>query len=283
MNPMIFWDNMFAQGTPTATDTASGYDIVNVADYRPYTYWYGASAGTKYLYPNVACSFDSLFIMGHNLSTAGAIISVEYSLDNATSWTEALAPFTPDDDTAIFKTFTKIRNVGDYLVDSLGDYITDEHGDYIASATAKYARIKIDNCSVAPYCAIAMVGERMTFPCGLLNPGGNTVTPFEIGITADTSLSKTGNILGSVIRYNPVNIEAQFASIDWDWFRSDFWPFWRDHGRLLYPFVYAPDAATFTDDYFWVTIDPDDVYSLPLLTKALTYKFTLKMLGVLET
>lgn len=49
MNPVILSDNRFADGTPTATDAASGYDAVNVKDLRPYTFWKALAQGTKYI------------------------------------------------------------------------------------------------------------------------------------------------------------------------------------------------------------------------------------------
>ena len=49
MNPVILADNRFLEGTPTATDTATGYDVLHIRDLRTFTSWKGATAGTKYL------------------------------------------------------------------------------------------------------------------------------------------------------------------------------------------------------------------------------------------
>lgn len=48
-NPIILHDNRLFEGTITATDTASGYNVANIIDHRPYTFWQAASAGLKYL------------------------------------------------------------------------------------------------------------------------------------------------------------------------------------------------------------------------------------------
>ena len=118
--PIILYDNRLTDGTPAATDTAAGYDILNILDLRTYTQWKAASSGTKYI--TIDCgsakSADCLAVIGHNLYTAGATVSVESSSDNAT-WTQRLAGFTPTSDKAFMKLFV--------------------------SASARYWRIKIIN------------------------------------------------------------------------------------------------------------------------------------------
>mgnify|MGYP007051340092 CR=1 len=80
-----------------------------------------------------AVAADTLCLTAHNLSTAGATVSVEYSATGA--WAgeevEALAGFTPADDGSLMKLF--------------------------ASATAQYWRLKIVSASVVPEIAIAML------------------------------------------------------------------------------------------------------------------------------
>jgi hypothetical protein len=47
--PLILYDNRLDDGTPTATDTAAGYDVLNLKDLRTYTYWIAGGFGTKYV------------------------------------------------------------------------------------------------------------------------------------------------------------------------------------------------------------------------------------------
>src|SRR5512146_974411 len=47
--PIILYDNLLTYATPTATDTATGYDVLSIRDYRAYTTWKAASAGLKYI------------------------------------------------------------------------------------------------------------------------------------------------------------------------------------------------------------------------------------------
>lgn len=48
--PIILYDNVFTRNTPTATNTAEGYDVLNIRDLKEYTYWKPSStAAIKYL------------------------------------------------------------------------------------------------------------------------------------------------------------------------------------------------------------------------------------------
>src|SRR4030067_1177984 len=106
MEPIILADNRFLDGTPTATDTAAGYDVLFIRDYKTFTSWKGASAGTKYL--TVDCgtqkSADCVAFVNHNFGTGAAQICVESS-DNGTDWTERITPFAVTTDKAALRTF----------------------------------------------------------------------------------------------------------------------------------------------------------------------------------
>ncbi|MFA5354963.1 MAG: hypothetical protein WC291_12095, partial [Thermodesulfovibrionales bacterium] len=137
--PTILSDNRFLDGIPTPTNTAAGYDVLNIRDYRTYTAWRAASAGTRYITVDcgTAKSADCLGIISHNLATAACTVSVQSSPDNST-WTTRLTGFVPSTDKAVFKTFT--------------------------SYSARYWRIKLVTASVAPQLAVVMLGVRLTFP-----------------------------------------------------------------------------------------------------------------------
>src|SRR3990170_7246712 len=129
MEPIILADNRFLDGTPTATDTAAGYDVLFVRDYKTFTSWKGGSAGIKYL--KVDCgtqkSANCIAIAKHNLGTGAALVSVESS-DNDADWIERIEPFTVVDDKAALRTF--------------------------ASASARYWRGEIDSPPIAPHAAL---------------------------------------------------------------------------------------------------------------------------------
>ena len=96
MNPMILYDNRFLDGIPMATDTSEGFSALNVVDLKTFTFWQAGEPGYEDIAVDcgAAKSADALGIIGHNLGTVQADISVESS-DDGDTWTQALEPFTP--------------------------------------------------------------------------------------------------------------------------------------------------------------------------------------------
>jgi len=255
VNPVILYDNRFNDGTPTATDTASGFDVRNIKDYRTYTFWRAASAGTKYI--TIDCgsakSADALGIISHNLKTANASVSVESSTDNfASDVTVRLASFTPSSDKAFLKLFT--------------------------SASARYWRIKIVTASVAPQVAVAMLGSRITFPY----PPDAPYIPYSETIESNSSRGKKGHILGSVIRFKDIEISAEFSNIGRNWALNTFKPFWDSHASDLKPFFYAWDIDIYPDMVFYVYVDEGMKHSMPMSILQYIDSIKLQMRGVKE-
>lgn len=251
--PIILYDSRFLDGTPTATDTAAGFSVLNIRDYRAYTFWKAASAGTKYITVDcgTAKSADCLAIIGHNLKTANASISVESSADNIT-WTERLASFTPSTDRAFLKTFI--------------------------SASARYWRVKIVTASVVPYLAVAFLGVRLTFPY----PPDTPYVPYKETVEAETLQGKTGHILGSVIRFKPIEISAKFSNLTRTWVMNNFKPFWDNHASDFKPFFWAWDIDTYPDMVFYVSIDEGMSYEMPMSVLSYIDSIELKMKGIKE-
>lgn len=253
MNPIVLADNRFLDGTPTATSTAPGYDVLNIRDLKEFTSFRAAGAGTCYLTVPVgsAISADALGIKTHNLGTAAASVSVESS-NNGTDWTECLAAFTPTDDRAILKTFTL--------------------------ATAAYWRVKIVTATVAPQIAICMVGERITFP---FSPDAPYV-PASEGIDAESIKSKTGVPLGSIVRFKPYRIMPRWTTVTRAFVETYFLPFWDDYASNLSPFFFAWDLTTYPTDVRFVSVPKDYSFETPVSVLAYYDSITLPMEGVKE-
>ena len=254
----IYFDDVLVR--KVLTPSATGVTVVNTPNGSTYNWEsietgfnYNDAAGYTYKISE-ADSVDALGIEGHNLGTAGAAVSVESSDDEST-WTERLAAFNPSDDTAILKTMTSFR--------------------------AASKRLKIVTASVAPYLAVAMLGDRLEFNKGAYI-GDGAIVPWQFGIIAVAQRSKTGNLLGNTIRYKPIDISMTIPTDTYDWFNTYFWPFWRDHGSLLKPFFFAPDLTTFTDKIFWLQLTEDSVLAPPMLMKDRVDQYTFIMRGVLE-
>lgn len=189
------------------------------------------AGGYAYLI-DTADEIKALGIMGHNLGTAGAGVSVESS-DDGTNWTERLASFTPSSDNAILKALTSYR--------------------------AAIRRLKIVTTSIAPYVAEAWLAEHMEMPY----PPDAPMAPYEEGIESEMTLSRGGRTLGVVTSYFPIDIQHRFSNLLRTWAADNFVPFW-EYAKYLYPFFYAPDLDTWPDDVFFCTVSPDMKFKTPV-------------------
>jgi hypothetical protein len=251
--PIILYDNRFNDGTPVPTDTETGYDVNNIKDLRAYTFWLADSNGNKTIYVNCgsAKSADAMGIIGHNLFTCGATISVESSPDGA-AWTTRLAGFTVTDNKAILKTFT--------------------------TASLQWWRISLTGCSVAPYMAVCMIGVRLTFP---VEPEAG-FDPYGEGIEADTGVSVAGNLLGSTILYHPVEIAPNFTVVTRTWVSGDYKTFWDAHGKLLKPFFWGWDLTTYPAHVLYLRCKAGMKYKMPVSMLTYVDSLALQMEGVAE-
>lgn len=90
VNPIIMYESMLNDCIPTATSTATDYDVLNLRDLRLFTYW--KATGTtdpQYITCDVGSgntkAADSLAIIGHNLNAAGASVTLQCSTDDFVS------------------------------------------------------------------------------------------------------------------------------------------------------------------------------------------------------
>ena len=238
--PLILFDSIFlatADLTITASGTAAGYDVDNITDLRPYTWWQADAHGTKYITLEIAeaQAADSLGIIGHNLATAEATVSLESSDTGAWGGEEEIqvAGFTPADDKAFLKIFT--------------------------SASAAYWRLKIVTAAVAARLAVCVLGERLDFqryPAGPFDPAPETVN-------ATSARSKAGHLIGSTLQNIGIEISAAWASLTPAWIESDFRPAWDDHLSQLKPFFWAWDITNHATEVYFVAIPAGFSLSMP--------------------
>ncbi len=254
--PVLLHDNRLLDGTPAATDTDSGseYDVLNIRDLRPYTWWKAASFGTKYI--TIDCGsakgVDALGITGHNLGTAAASVSVESSGTGAWAGEEVqrLAPFNPSDDKASLKLF--------------------------ASASAQHWRVKIVTASVVPQLAVLLLGERFTFE-RFIRSGFD---PQLEEIVGESTTSKTGHMLGAVIRHIRHPIAASWTKLTPTWVSDTFRPAWDDHLSQLKPFFFAWEPTDHSDEVLFLRVQ--DGYQLDMPYDPVRRSLDLQMVGVKE-
>lgn len=244
-NPIILAENIIELGTPAATDTASGYDVANITDRRPYTYWQANAAGTKYVTVDcgVATTADAIGFVGHNFYTASAQVSVECSDDNFAAETiEALAAFTPASDRAVLKVFTPKNK--------------------------RYWRIKMVTAAVAAKIGVVLLGDRVTFNTAPVAP----FDPFPESVIAETARAKSGHIIASAKRYVSSRIVAEFRGVLDSWITGTFKPLWDTYLAELYPFFWAWDLTNYSTAAYWVVIPEDFELRIEYGDLGLTYR-----------
>lgn len=251
--PLLLYDNRFLDGTPSATDTASGAAAANITDLRPFTWWIAASAGTKYLTVDcgTAKAADSVGVTGHNLATASGAISVESSTDNAT-WTERFSAITPKSDRAFLIIF--------------------------ATATARYWRIKIVTAAVAPKIAVACLGVRMDFeryPAGPFDPAPET-------LHATQARSKAGHLIGATLANVSLEIGVDFKGLTGNWIDYTFRPVWDAHLSLCKPFFFVWDCSNRHGSEVYFVCIPEG-FTLRMPYSPYRRDLSLTMQGIKET
>jgi len=249
------WDG--ANWVTILSPSDTGVTITSTPDGSTYN-WESIEAGFNYndssgyaykISESDAC--DALFLFGHNLGTAEASVSVE-STDDEVTWTERLAVFQPADDRAIMKLLTSFR--------------------------AASKRLKIDTESLAPYIAIAMLGQRMEFPF----PPDSPYDPYNIGIESESELSVQGNHLGDVIYYYPIAQRVVFSNPLRSFITDTYKPFWDTHGRLRKSFAWAWDLTAYPDVVYFMKLTKNARLSMPLSVGTYADTLVLDMEGVAE-
>lgn len=255
MNPFIFRYNNFLFGTISATDTASGYDVNNIIDYRPYTYWVAASAGTKYITLDGSGNYpgDTLGIAGHNLGTASAKLTVEFYNIGTTTWEVILDEFTVTSDKPIIKKFPSSKTAYDW-------------------------RLKIVTASIAPRIGVMQISGRTEFPY----PPNAPLTHKQLTPLFDSYESESGYLLGVNHKFTRLQLSHSWSNLSATFIDSTYLPMWEAHLAKGYPFFYAVDLDNAPNEVYYVRIADGDVYAPDKSIKDYYNTLNLNMVGVYE-
>lgn len=230
MNPFILYNNRLLTATLTVNGTYSGYDKDNMLDYRPYTYWKAAAAGSNWIkgYWASAVAVDTVAICGHNLYSTGCTIYVDHSADNS-NWT----------------------NVEDLVVTSDDAIVLSFN-----SVTKEYWRLRIENSVGVPYIGVLMFGSKLSFEY----PPDAPLAPKTVKLMSEAAMSEGGNFLGANVKFNDVEIVHTFTDkVTSTWYSTYFEPFMAGHAELLKPFFYVWDLTNKPNDIYYCRLKPDNV------------------------
>lgn len=248
MNPIIMYENYLTLASSinvSSTDSNPIYNKANLYDYRPYTFWKMGSASDQGVEVNFASakSITALGIINHNLS--GCIISLKKVIDEVET---TVVSWTQSGNGNIFKTFSA-QSASQFKL-------------YISTAGGKQI-------------GLLMLGNYITFPY----PPNTPYAPYEEAIIAENAISEGGYLLGSTVKYNPINLNATFEMISQSWVTSYFIPFWT-HAKALKPFIYAWDVTDYPNDIFFVWVKPDTIQKYDKTLRDYVDVINLTMVGV---
>jgi len=204
--PIILYENRFSDATPAASTTATGYSVLNVRDWRPYTWWKPTASPSTI---TVNCGSAKAADYGLVYAEAGTY-EIRGSTDN----------FGASD---VLKGTITLTATGLGLVQ-------------FASVSYQYWRVK--STSGTPAIAIASIGAALTIPAW----PDQGFDPLGRKVHGEFNRSVMGNPLGRVTDWEEWSDELKFTLVStdtgWTWARNTFLPAWRAHLRDK-PFVYA--------------------------------------------
>lgn len=258
MKPCILADNRLADGLLTASSTALGFDVLNILDRRPYTFWQAASTAAQTV--TVDCGSakpaDAIGIMGHNL--ASAALTVQSSADGA-AWTTRLT-LTPADNGAAMVALAGTAN--------------PDTGRLTSPVSARYWRLQIPARTEAAFIGSLMIGQTLRF---LRFPTGG-FTPVADSLEAVETDSKSGHLLGVDVRYQVAKVTATFSYPGDTWTRVAFWDFYQ--ANLRSPFFYAWDLAAWPREVLWARFDRTHTHAPKLDAMGRVDDLSLRLRGV---
>lgn len=232
MNPCILYNNRLADATPVASSTAAGYNVLNLLDYRSYTWWKPtALPATVTVDCGSAKAADYAAIYGHNLGSLAATLEVRASTDNFSTSNVLIASITPANDNPFLLQFN--------------------------SVSYRYWRIRITG-STMPSLAIALIGAALVMNDALeygFDPVGRDVM-------GQANQSVQGHPLGKIIDFEAWRQTLQFQVISAAWLRSTFLPAWKNQLRGN-PFLLAWDPTNYPSELYLLLAG--DKLSSPLI------------------
>lgn len=222
--PLVLYESRLNDATPAASSTAAGYNVLNLRDARPYSFWKpSAMPATVTVDCGSSKAADYLAVYGHDLFSRGCTIEIRKSTDNFAANDVLVATHTPADNKPILVLFT--------------------------STSSRYWRIRVLT-GTAPTIAIAMFGVRLEVPSGVREG----FDPIGRNVIGQTNRAVKGHALGRVVNYAEWKETLRFELVSWTWVRTTWaaaWEAWLQSEPWL--FAWHPD--TYPKETYLVAAD----------------------------
>lgn len=222
--PKCLYENRLDDGTPAASTTATGYDVLNLRDWRPFTSWQPtALPATVTVDCGSAKAADYWCVYSHDLFTAGCTIELRGSTDNFAASNVLVDTVTPSSDASFARHFV--------------------------SVSYRYWRFRITGAATMPTLAIASVGVAFDIPM-YLTSGFDPLGRDPMGVL---NRSETGQPLGRTVQWERWEQRLSFETLTWAWLRSDWLVAWEAHLRDD-PFIFQWDQSGHASEIYLVTV-----------------------------
>ena len=223
--PKCLHESRLDDATPAASTTATGYDVLNLRDFRPYTWWKPiALPATVTVNCGSAKASDYWMVYGHDLYTQGCTVELRASTDNFAA--------------------------SDVLIDSYTPTSNDPFVRHFASVSYRYWRLKITGAATMPSLAIFAVGVAMDIPA-YLSEGFDPVGRQPMG---GVNRSELGHPIGRTTDWEQWSETLNFPTVSWSWARSTWLAAWEAHLRDD-PFVFQWDPTGHADEVYLVSVE----------------------------
>lgn len=222
--PLVLYETRLLDAVPVASTTAAGFDVLNLRDARPYTFWKPtAIPATVTVDCATSKTADYCAIYGHDLFTTGCTVEVRKSTDNFAANDVLVDTHTPTDNKPIMRMFT--------------------------STSSRYWRLRFIT-GTAPTIAIAMFGNRLEIPVGVREG----FDPIGRMVKSQYNRSNAGYPLGKVVQYREWKEKLSFELLSWT-FARDTWKVAAEAWLESEPWLFSWNPDTYPKETWLVSID----------------------------
>lgn len=223
--PKFLYDNAFNDATPVASSTAAGdYNVLNLRDWRPYTWWKPSAAPSNVTVDSGAPrARDYMLVYGE----AGTY-EARGSTDNFGASNVLLATLT-------------LSEPGLGMVS-------------FVSASHRYTRLSI--ASGTPAVAICAIGSALEAPVFL----DGEFSPIDRKVHGHANKNENGHPLGKSVFFESWKATITLKNVTWTWARSTFTPAWKSHLRGT-PFGFVWESDLYASDV--KLVQAGDMLSIP--------------------
>lgn len=226
--PKILYENRFKDATPVASTTAAGFNVLNVRDWRTFTWWKPTAAPSTI---TVDCVTPKSADYGLVYGEPGTY-EIRGSTDNFSASNVLLGTIT----------------------------ITTTGFRWVSFTSASYRYWRLNSTTGTPSVGIASIGVALEVPAyfdeGFDMRGREAQGQYNI--------SQDGHPLGSVIEFQLWKDTLKFTTVDglngWTWERNNWEPAWNSH-LMHTPWVLIWDPTGYTTEI--ILLQSEGKYDAP--------------------